>query len=108
MSEKSIYKYKRINTIRTNLLKEVNRDLYYHIKKTETKINDMSIKEFETKYQNYVITFDNEYYNGRNNDINCGKRAGKKSSEKNLFNMIKFQSMDLRNEMNNYMNPVTI
>ena len=63
------YKYQYINAVRTKLLLEMEKDLNFHIKKTYTKINHVTIKEFEKKYQDLTINIGNEYFNCRNNGM---------------------------------------
>ncbi len=89
------YKYQYINAVRTKLLLEMEKDLNFHIKKTYTKINHVTIKEFEKKYQDLTINIGNEYFNCRNNEINHGKKVSIRFSDKDTFkNIIKIQKFE--------------
>jgi len=106
----SFYNYNRINSIRTNLLLEEDKELNRHIHETQTKINYRTIKDFERKHQDLIIKLDNEYFNNHNNEINYGKRISNRLLDHNLFRKIiklhKGGEIDRKNTMNDYKMPV--
>jgi len=105
-NSRGVYNYHNINCIRTKLLLEIEKDLNRHIKETQTKINNRSLKEFEKKYHDFVINVKEEYFTNQNNEIYHGKKKDTKYSAEICTNEKNSQNNEMRKPENIFEIPV--